>query len=359
MSHTKPAPFQEWIWSRFLSPPRTVTVSQAADALREAKTVLLVKLDRGAADLLAQTPLLHNLRRYLPRARILFLGDSASAPLMEGHPDIDSLHRLSLNEALAPFRAFSLVRKLRSAPIDVCIPLGADRTTVSFARRCRPRMVVGMSEGQPGFDCVVAPPEDTRIHIVDYHLAFLETLGVPVGGREHRLGVRASAVAAARERLHEAGLDPGKPIFGAHVGGIPDRPDRQWPPSHYAAVLQRAAGEMGFQPLILGDDRDRPTVKQVQALGKTPIPAILDLDITGYKAMLSLLRFFITHDGEPVQIAAGMGVSSFFVFLSTPAWRWAPYGSHVGVWEESRPGHVPPSAEVWARVKAMLEEDRG
>jgi ADP-heptose:LPS heptosyltransferase len=191
---------------------------------------------------------------------------------------------------------------------------------------------------------------------VDYNLTLLERLGIPVTDRRHRVGVTGAQREKATRLLEEAGVNPDGPVLGVQAGGAPAHPERQWPSSHYASVLQRAAGELGYQPVLLGGASDRRTLDAVVALGKRDLPRLLDLPFDTYKAVLSRLDFFITHDGEPVHVAAGVGVPSYFVFLSTPPWRSAPYGAHVSVWEEF--GRSPSPAEVWERARPLMEAAR-
>jgi ADP-heptose:LPS heptosyltransferase len=309
---------------------------------------------------LAITPLIRNLRLALPRARLQFVAAPGNAAAVRDHPDLDEVLVAGSSGPLGWLRSLRLARRLRRQRIDVCLPLSSHTPTVAFARQTRPTLVLGRGDSEPspeatiGFDCLVPPLDEVRIHVVDAHLSLLERLGIPVRDRRHVLGVTEDQRQAADVVLRNAGLDPDQPILGAHVGGAPTDP--QWLPSHYAALLQRAAKELDYRTVILGRAEDRIAVRQVLALGKTAIPALIDLPFETYKGVLSRLRFFVTHDGEPIQIAAGVGVPSFFVFLSTPAWRWAPYGPHVSVWDEG--GRIPSASEVWDRVGPRLVELR-
>lgn len=349
------------------SPLPPLLPEEAGRRLREARRVLLAALGPSLAEMLSATPVVGNLRRALPRAELVFLAGPASADAVLDHPDLDAVFTAPSPGLLSAFRRTKLTRRLCRSPFDAALclslipPPGKD---LSLLRGLRPGFVAGLDDAPLGrsraleaFDCVVPFPEDPRAHVVDCHLALLEGLGIPVLDRHHHLGVTPAQKARADQILAGAGLDPTRPILGAHAGGAPRRPERQWPPSHYATVLQRAAREAGYQTVLLGTRADLPTLDAVQALGKAPIPRLLDLPFADYKAVLSRLRFFITHDGDPVHVAAAVGTRSFFIFISTPAWKWAPYGSHVSVWEEA--GHPPGPAEAWARIKPLLAEAAG
>jgi ADP-heptose:LPS heptosyltransferase len=349
--------------ARLVNIRQSITPQEAGTRLRAAKRILLLKVDQSVSHLLAATAVISNLRRALPEARLFFLAGPHNAPAVQDHPDLDEVVVASLQGPLAPFRFLGITRRFRNEALDAALVLSTNYHTLqaaALARQCRPRFVVGLDDepfgtnfARRGYDCVLHAPDDLKMHVVDYHLSLLEGLGMPVNDRTHRLGVTEEQRRRGGRLLEGAGLDLSRPILGAQVGGTPHDPEHQWPAAYYASILQRAAQETGFQPVILGHGADRPSIDQILALGRTPIPQLLDLPFADYKAVLSRLTFFLTHDGEPVHVAAGVGVPSFFVFLSTPPWQWAPYGSHVSVWEDF--GRVPNSSEVWTRIKPLLE----
>jgi ADP-heptose:LPS heptosyltransferase len=357
----------ERVWSPLLGPPAEVPIDQAREKLARARRVLLVRVEGSVSELLAATPVVANLRAYLPEARFTFLAGAANADAVRDHPELESVVSAPRRGASLPAAALLVARKLGPEPPDAALvlstasphPLG-----LAAARRGGASFLAGFDDSPHGtswarlaYDCVIPVPEEPRVHAVDVHLSLIEALGVPIVERRHLLGVTPEQRARGRALLEEAGLDPSRPVLGVYPGGFPRSPRRQWPPSHYAVILQRAAKELGYQPVLLGRSTDRDTLEQVRSLGRTPVPSLLDLPFPDRKGVMASLRYFVSHDGEPVHVAAGIGVPSFFVFLSTPAWRWAPYGSHVSVWEES--GEIPGAALVWKRMVPLLEAASG
>lgn len=348
---------------RLLGAPHRITADEASARLRLAKTILLIKPHQRMSRLLLATPVVRNLRLALPHARLIFVAGSRNAPAVLDHPDLDEVMVVPGKGFLAPLKALSLLYRLRRVRADAALVLSTishSTLAVLLARCSRPGFVVGMDDfghgdnlAALGYHCILNQPTNSEdLHMVDYRLTLLEQLGIPVSDRRHVLGVTAEQAELGRVRLARAGIDPDRPVLGAQVGGSPGRPEQQWPPVNYAGVLQRASGELGYQPILLGLGRDRPTIEQVQALGKSRIPALLDLPFPEYKGVLSRLTFFVTHDGGQVHVAAGVGVRSYFIFFSTPPWEWAPYGNHVSVWEDY--GQIPNSAQVWERLKPLL-----
>lgn len=340
---------------------RATASAEAIARILASETLLLLKPGPEIPDLLAATPVFRNLRRALPRTRLLLVVEHRCLPAVLGNPDLDLVAGAGRGGLLGIWDRWRLVGRLKAEGPGAALVLGGTRGAVeatALARRAAVPLVAGMDEDEDAaaFDLRLPPPEEGRAHVVDRHLTLVEDLGLPIREREHRLGVTAEERTRGTELLAAAGADPRRPVLGAFVGGTPLRPERQWAPPHYASVLQRAAKELGFQPVLLGGKADAPSMDQVIALGTTPIPKLVDLGFADLKGVLAAMTFFITHDGEPMHVAAALGVPSYFVFLSTPPWRWAPYGAHVAVWEDD--GRPPNPSEVWDRMKPLLDRAR-
>jgi ADP-heptose:LPS heptosyltransferase len=336
--------------------------AEAGERLRAAKRVLLVKPHHKLGDLLVATPVIRNLRRALTDAELVFVAGRYNAPAVLDNPDLDEVIVAPVKGPAALVRGAGLVRGLRRRRFDVALLLSSishSGSAVALARLARPGFTAGLDDApygsrfaRDGYDCVLEPPDDLKCHIVDYNLTLLERLGIPVEYREHVLGVTESQLAAADAVLRDAGLDGDGPLLGIQAGGNLRHPNRLWPPASYAVIAQRARAELGYRVVLLGRRADRPAADEVRRLGHVETPMLLGLPFAVYKAVLRRLGFFITHDGGPVHVAAGVGVPSFFVFLWTSPRRWAPYGAHVGVWEDHT--RVPTANEVWDRVRSKL-----
>jgi len=343
-----------------MSKRERISPEDASARIQDASQLLLVALGASLSELLAATAVIGNLREALPDTKFWCLTDAVGAPAVLDHPAIEEVWIAPDSGWGAVLNRRMLTRRVAKQQFNAALSLSAyppNANAMSFLKGLHLDVVVGLddamvNETNDTYDCVIAVPDDDR-NVVDHHLALLEGLGLPIRERLHYLEVTEPQRGRARALLAGAGLTEDRPVLGILPGGAPHHPERQWPASSYASVLQRAMLELEFQVVLLGNTEDAPTLNAVQALGKAPIPRLLDLPFEDLKAVLSELDFFITHDGDALHMAAGVGVPSYFMFLSTPAWRWAPYGSHVSVWSE--PDRVPTPADVWGTVRPLLE----
>jgi ADP-heptose:LPS heptosyltransferase len=345
-----------------MSATRELSPQEAGDRIHAAKQLLLVALGASLSELLAAAPVIGNVRAALPQTRLWFLTDRVGAPAVLDHPALEAVWIVPDSGWGASLERRLLARRINQHGFDAALSISAyppNANAMSFLRGLKVGLLAGLDDVSENgtvrnetYDCVIPCPDEAR-NVVDHHLALLEGLGISIVDRMHHLEVTDRQRDRARALLAEAGLTEDRPVLGLLPGGAPRHPERQWPASSYAAVLQRAILELEYQVVLLGNTEDAPTLEAVQAFGKAAIPRLVDLPFEDVKAVLSELDFFITHDGDAVHMAAGVRVPSYVMFLSTPAWKWAPYGSHVAVWSE--PDRVPTSAEVWGTVRPLLE----
>lgn len=338
---------------------RPVSPKAAGDRIRSAKRVLLVKPHHRLGDLLVSTPLIRNLRRALPDAELDFIAGRYNAPAVLDNPDLNTIHVPRLQGPAAILDWMRLVPRLRSKQYDVAIMLSTishSKTAVSLAKQAGAKFVCGFDDSPYGstlaqrYHCVLDPPENLKTHIVDYNLTLLERLGIPASTKEHVLGVTQDQREKARDALRKVGLRA--PVIGVQPGGNPLYPDRRWASEHYAALIKKVQSAVSLPIVLLGTEADRPAIEELQAKLPRSLPTLLGLPFPVYKAVLQQLSYFVTHDGGPVHVAAGVRVPSTFVFLSTPPWRWAPYGEFLYVWTDYK--RIPSGEELWERMEPRL-----
>lgn len=345
-----------------MKPPKVsrVSAAEAGERLRRAERVLLIKPHHKIGDLLVATPVIRNLRRALPDAELVFLAGRENAAAVLDSPDLDEVV-VAPTRGPAALRLPAMLLGLRRRRFDVGLVLSTlsqSRTTVALARWCGAGITVGLDDsyarglGNETFDCVLPNVEPGSMHMVDHGLLLLGGLGIPAPEKEHVLGVTGEQVRRGREALAAAGMDPERPVLGIQPGGA-GHPDRRWPLPDYADVARRARAES--QVVLLGLPQDRTVVEELQgSVGGDRLPEILEVPFSTYKGVLRNLTAFLTHDGGPAHIAAGVGVPVCIVFCSTQAAQWAPYGAHVSVFGDR--GLMASPAEVWASLRGRLRE---
>ena len=147
---------------------------------------ILILKPSSLGDVIHALPVLRLLKRHYPAAEIFWWIDSALAPLIEGDPDLTGIVRFERKRWAKPQHwpeMLRSVRWLRAQNFDLVIDLQCLLRSATFAWLTRGEFLVGLDEvreGARGFYDLAVPRKSFHTHAVDWYLAVLPPLGVPV-----------------------------------------------------------------------------------------------------------------------------------------------------------------------------------
>ena len=147
---------------------------------------ILILKPSSLGDVIHALPVLRLLKRHQPNAEIFWWIDSALAPLIEGDSDLAGIVRFERKRWAKPQHWPEMVRSLRwlrAQNFDLVIDLQCLARSGAFAWLANGKQLIGLDEvreGARGFYDVAVPRKDFHTHAVDWYLAVLPPLGVPV-----------------------------------------------------------------------------------------------------------------------------------------------------------------------------------
>ncbi len=229
--------------------------------LRKADRVLIVRLS-ALGDVLHVLPALTALGQLLPRASFSWITEELSAPLLEGHPDLDRvwpLPRKAWQRRLKqPTRAISVVRdavgffrKLRRERPAVAMDFQANLRGSVVARLSGASLTVGFHprdcrEGSHLLHTVTVRPTEPGAHRVE------RNLGIPrhFGFNGHDPGPRLPSFTAQRERARAfLGTGP-RPALLFHPGVSAFGAFKAWTEEGFASLADEAVRAFGAQVVV-------------------------------------------------------------------------------------------------------------
>ncbi len=294
------------------------------------KRILIVKL-RYIGDTLSIVPVLENLERLSPGARVDVLVNRGTEPVVTYHPGVERTwvydYGLSKQRSLASIRyQLELMVRLRARRYQVvidfthgdraavlCFLTGAPvRVTHAHAGGISRRLMNRFVDSDPG----------TR-HIVDHQLACLEALGLEGFERSLSLHVPASVKQAVDRLVESAGLDARRPWVAVHPGARGGL--RRWRAERFAELMERVRSSAGAALLLLGGPGEGRVLEAVRA-GMTAPP---DLSTTGLSLLetaelLGRCTLFVGNDSAPGHLAAASGCPTVSLFGPTFPHMWRP-----------------------------------
>ena len=300
---------------------------------------ILILKPSSLGDVIQAVPVLRLLKRHWPAAEIFWWLDSGLAPLLEHDPDLAGVVRFERKRWGKPRHWPEMWRSiggLRAHHFDLVIDLQCLARSAAFAWLARGEKLVGLDEtreGARGFYDVAVPRKSFHTHAVDWYLAVLPRLGVPVHQDFVWLPERAEVAAGIRRKWPDAAeAGGGRPRWIALQPGARWQ-NKRWPIEHFAELVRRLApNRPDTRFAILGDKGD-------QLLGEIIAEAAPGqcLNLCGQTSLAEMVEWvrrcdlMVTNDTGPMHAAAAMGKPLIALFGPTEPRRTGPYGQLASV----------------------------
>ena len=289
--------------------------------------ILLLK-PSSLGDVIQALPVLRLLKKHLPHSEFYWWIDSALAPLLEGDPDLTGLilfeRKRWANPRFWPEMASS-IHQTREMHFDWVIDLQCLARSAAFAWLARGRRLIGLDEvreGARGFYDLAVRRESFYTHAVDWYLAVLKPLGVPVHRNFIWLPERPAVAAAVAAQWP---LSSGRWI-ALQPGARWD--NKRWPAAYFAELVRLVVRESpDTRFVILGSGSDG-------ALGQLIAAAAPDhcLNLCGRTSLPEMIEWvrrcdlMVTNDTGPMHVAAALDKPLVTIFGPTEPRRTGPYG---------------------------------
>ena len=297
-------------------------------SIKEAGHVAVVHWD-SLGDAVLLSPVLRELRRTLPHARVVLVCNANNQEVFVNCPYIDSLQTQTVQVS-----SIGLLRDLSGGGVSGSRrhALDAAKILAGEARRHGPiDLVIGPDwldpvYGASFFDSALFRAGgggrilrhrdganadiDVRQHHVLRNLNIARALGVEIEDDRLEFWTASNDVAEATELL--AGLRPDQPIVALGVGAGALR--RQWPADRFASVVEGLVERLAAQVVLVGAEDARRAAEEVQdrsnevalnLVGKTSIGVLGEL--------LRRVDLVVGNDSGPIHIAAAVGTRGVVV----------------------------------------------
>ena len=289
---------------------------------------ILILKPSSLGDVIHALPVLRLLKLHFRHAEIFWWIDSSLAPLIEGDPDLAGIVRFERKRWGKPRHWPEMLRSIRSLrrqTFDLVIDLQCLARSGAFAWLARGQQLIGLDEireGARGFYDLAVPRASFHTHAVDWYLAVLPPLGVPVHKNFVWLPERPAVAAAVKRKWPAANsklilLQPGARWE-----------NKRWPVHHFAELVRTLAAKYPVAHLALMGGKDDAPLGDLIAqaaperclnlCGQTSLPEMIE--------WIRLGDLLITNDTGPMHVAAALGKPLVALFGPTEPRRTGPYG---------------------------------
>ncbi len=281
------------------------------------KRICIVRLS-ALGDVCLVVPLVRTLQRNFPDAQLTWVIDRAAYSLLEG---LDGVEFIVIDKA----KPMASWRHLRTCKFDVLLAVQASFRAHVFLTAIRAPLRIGFDQTRAKdfhgwfINRHIAQGEQ---HLLDSFMSFASMLGVKEQVIEWGLPISDADHAFAQQWM------PGDDAPWLAVNPMASKPERNWLPERYAAVIDHAAGswnvvltggpggsEMAFAEQVLRSVKQKQNVRNL--VGKTTPKQLA--------AVLGRARALLAPDTGPVHIATAMGTPVIGLYAVAPSKLSAPY----------------------------------
>ena len=299
---------------------------------------ILILKPSSLGDVIQALPVLRLLKLHFPGAQMFWWIDSALAPLLEDDPDLAGIVRFERRRWAAPRHWPEMLRSIRwmrDQHFDLVIDLQCLARSGAFAWLANGTFLAGLDEvreGARGFYDIAVRRASFHTHAVDWYLAVLPRLGVPVHNNFIWLPERPAVAAEVKRKWPAAFASiPHSALRAPHLIALQPGArwqTKRWPAENFADLVRLLAKKFpGACFAILGDAGDRPLGEIISLAapglclnlcGETTLPEMVE--------WLRLCDLMITNDTGPMHAAAALGKPLIALFGPTEPRRTGPYG---------------------------------
>ncbi len=300
---------------------------------------LLVKEVNWLGDLVLSLPALRALRAAFADAALSVLIRQELAGFFDGIQWIDEVIPYTLRSGirrLADQRKIIVAIRERRFDLAVLFPNSFSSAIWPMLAGV-PRRVGYATDGRQLLltDYAVPAAEAMAGNQWRYWLGMLrDTLSIPPAapdGAWYGLEVSPQSVVRMRTWLAAHRIHHGAPLI-AIAPAAAYGPAKEWPPAHYAALIDLLGKQAGAECILAGAASERFKCAHIAATAQAgAIVAAGDTDIAELKALLSLCDGFAGNDSGAMHLAAALGIPAVGIFGSTNPERTGPVGAKAGV----------------------------
>jgi len=313
--------------------------------------ILLVRFS-ALGDVIQTLPVLSMLRDSFPDARIGWAIDTELAPMVEGHPALDYVHRCSrkswsqallrLNRWPAAIREFkAFVDEVRAVGYDVAIDAqGLFKTALLPVLAGIPRRI-GYKHGREFSSIFYTEQHVRRSAYFDpavFHLEHMGELARSIGAADLRYSVEPPAVPeVARQRISallDHAFESDAPIVV--ISPATQWASKHWPEEYWTELVSRILADTDLNLLFQGAPSDSELTQRIIRGARPELAAGRVADVCGKVPIADMYALYqraaaaIGPDSAPLHIAGAVGVPVLIgIYGPTGYRRTPPIGSPV------------------------------
>lgn len=291
--------------------------------------ILVVRTDR-IGDVVLSLPVVDNLKRAFPKARICFMCSPLTQDIVLNYPGIDDVIIFDKkNRHKGVFGLLSLIFSIRKKNFDWAVVLHSTNSINIVVFLSGIPLRIGWARKMRWLLNRPLPYSKNKgeMHERDYNLEVLNALGVPIPSRNISVYPSKAAEEKMTRRLADHGVSENDVLVGIHP--LSSCPSKMWPRARFETLALRLVRECGVKIAVIGGEKLsfslEPAVQDM-VLNFSGIISIDELIV-----LMSRCKVLVSNDSGPVHVAAGVKTPCVVIFgrnqKGLSPQRWGPLGA--------------------------------
>ncbi len=285
------------------------------------KKILLIKF-KGIGDVILSTVVLKNIRAMYPDAKIDFLTEKPSAPLLTEIPLINEVFVYNTKNKFEIVKQILAVRKNR---YDLVLDLYSNPKSAQLTFASGARFRAGFPYRGRKYAYNLFGPEERGIHHAgDLHLKFLEKIGIPVRHREQYIVIPGEAKKFAGNFFNASGT--GKRFVALVPGGGWE--SKRCDPVKFAEIGNAVYERFGVKSLILWGKGDLEEAEEIKKLMGERAFLAPKTSFVEMGAVAEFCKFAVANDSGPMHLISSLGIPVLALHGPTDPSLQGPFGKN-------------------------------
>jgi len=282
---------------------------------------IIVRMPNWVGDVIMATPVLMDVRKTFPNARITAMCRNPMGDLLEEFPGVDEIFSFTKTSRLVRRdEKRNIIAKLRAGEYDVGIILPNTFSSAWWFWQGKVRYRIG-------YDCawrkwflthpISFPQDRMQQHLIMTYKNLLTPLGIVPSMSMPKLYMHEKEVAQAKTLLQRHGVQAHHRIVGINPGAAYGSA-KCWLPERFREVTMSLLEDKNLVIVYFGDMTTENLVKEVcQGLSPRVVNMAGLTSIRELAALISLCDVLLTNDSGPMHIAGAFSTPVVALFGST------------------------------------------
>lgn len=295
---------------------------------------IIIRMPNWLGDAVMATPVLAEVRKKWPEAKITVMCQSNIAPLVKHDPHINEIFSFKRPSGwLRRDQYRNIIAPLKHGDYDLGILLTNSFSSAWWFWTGNVKYRVGFKGNFRNFllnEAVPFPEAIEKQHLVITYKMLLESIGIPLSDTPPKLYISQDEKHAAIDLLTKYGIDLKQNTLIGINPGAAFGTAKCWLPERFQQVAAKLLENPNNYVVFFGDNAGAPLVNDIckqlpdrviNLAGKTSIRELI--------ALIQLCHAFLTNDSGPMHIGAALGVPLVAIFGSTSDVKTGPYKNGV------------------------------